>query len=97
MANDRSTDKAVNNEATTLTRRNLLELAGMAVASVAFPRIAGATQEAAPPAAAPAKAAAETVSPVMTKLSSYMSEAGDRDLPAEVVGKTKQHILDTLA
>jgi len=33
----------------------------------------------------------------MERLSAYMSEAGSRALPAEVVEKTKQHILDTLA
>jgi 2-methylcitrate dehydratase PrpD len=33
----------------------------------------------------------------MAKLSSYMSEAGGRDLPPEVVEKAKHHILDTFA
>jgi len=33
----------------------------------------------------------------MEKLSTYMSEAGERELPDEVVEKAKQHILDTLA
>jgi len=33
----------------------------------------------------------------MTKLSSYMSEAGGRPLPEEALDKTKQHILDTFA
>jgi len=33
----------------------------------------------------------------MERLSVYMSEAGSRSLPAEVMEKTKQHILDTLA
>jgi 2-methylcitrate dehydratase PrpD len=33
----------------------------------------------------------------MERLSAYMSEAGSRSLPEEVVEKTKQHILDTLA
>jgi 2-methylcitrate dehydratase PrpD len=41
--------------------------------------------------------AAETVSPVMQRLSSYMSEARERALPEEVVEKTKHHMLDTLA
>jgi len=39
----------------------------------------------------------QAVSSVMERLSAYMSEAGSRTLPAEVVEKTKQHILDTLA
>ena len=44
-----------------------------------------------------AKAATDTVSPVTGRLSTYMSEAANRDLPDEVVEKTKHHILDTLA
>src|SRR5256714_13227577 len=41
--------------------------------------------------------AAHGVSPVMDKLSKYMSEAGERALPDEVVEKAKHHVLDTLA
>jgi len=37
------------------------------------------------------------ISPVMAKLSTYMSEAGSRALPDQVVQETKYHILDTLA
>ena len=37
------------------------------------------------------------VSPVMARLSAYMAEAAMRPLPAEVIEKTKHHILDTLA
>jgi 2-methylcitrate dehydratase PrpD len=37
------------------------------------------------------------ISHVMLKLSTYMSEARDRELPEAVVEKTKQHILDTIA
>lgn len=40
---------------------------------------------------------AQPPSPVMAKLSSYMSEAGNRALPADALEKTKQHILDTFA
>src|SRR5207302_3824622 len=36
-------------------------------------------------------------SPIMEKLSSYMSQAGTRPLPEEVVEKAKHHILDTFA
>jgi 2-methylcitrate dehydratase PrpD len=47
---------------------------------------------------APAAAsAAPAISPVMETLSSYMSNAGARPLPADVAEKTKQHILDTFA
>jgi 2-methylcitrate dehydratase PrpD len=41
--------------------------------------------------------AAEPASPVMTRLSAYMSEAAGRALPGDVIEKTKHHILDTLA
>jgi 2-methylcitrate dehydratase PrpD len=41
--------------------------------------------------------AIESVSQVMAKLSTYMSEAGGRALPDEVVEKAKHHILDTFA
>ena len=37
------------------------------------------------------------ISPVMTKLSTYMSEAAAHALPDEVVEKAKHHILDTFA
>ena len=42
-------------------------------------------------------ATGQGISPVMEKLSAYMSEAGSRALPVEVVAKAKEHILDTLA
>jgi 2-methylcitrate dehydratase PrpD len=41
--------------------------------------------------------AAEPPSPVMTRLSTYMSAAQDRALPADVIEKTKQMVLDTFA
>src|SRR5207248_2047926 len=45
-----------------------------------------------------ARIAAETpVSQVMTRLSTYMSEAAAHALPDDVVEKTKHHILDTFA
>jgi len=65
-----------------LSRRALLQRAGWTAAAAAFPS---------------ALFAAESVSPVMAKLSAYMSEAGGRDLPPEVVEKAKHHILDTFA
>jgi 2-methylcitrate dehydratase PrpD len=37
------------------------------------------------------------ISPVMARLSAYMSEARDRPLPAEAIEATKHHVLDTLA
>ena len=65
-----------------LSRRGLLQRAGWTVAAAAFPG---------------GLFAAESVSPVMAKLSAYMSEAGGRALPEEVVEKAKHHILDTFA
>jgi 2-methylcitrate dehydratase PrpD len=41
--------------------------------------------------------AADQISPAMTRLSAYMSEARGRALPEEVVEKTKHHVLDTIA
>ena len=35
--------------------------------------------------------------PVIERLSEYISAAADAELPAEVVDKTKQHVLDTIA
>ncbi len=41
--------------------------------------------------------AADSVSPAMARLSSYMSEARNRALPDEVAEAAKHHILDTFA
>src|SRR2546425_2141671 len=74
-----------------VTRRSVLERAAWAVAAATTVR------------ARPVAAAAHAVAPagddpgVIGKLSAYMSEAGDRDLPADAAEKTKHHILDTLA
>jgi 2-methylcitrate dehydratase PrpD len=45
----------------------------------------------------PALLAEESVSPVMAKLSAYMSEASSRALPGDILEKTKHHILDSFA
>jgi len=74
---------SVNCEGTNLTRRSLLQHAGWAIAAAAFP--------------GRAKLIAQDVSPVMARLSAYMSAAGERALPDEVIEKTKQHTLDTIA
>jgi len=65
----------------TPTRRGALKTAGGFLAAAAFP----------------AGAAETPVSQVMTRLSTYMSEAATHALPDEVVEKTKHHILDTFA
>ena len=41
--------------------------------------------------------AAPAISPAMSTLSAYMSEAGARAIPGEAAEKAKEHILDTLA
>jgi 2-methylcitrate dehydratase PrpD len=66
---------------TGVTRRGVLKTAGSFLA-------AGAVR---------AKAAEAPVSPVMTRLSTYMSGAASHALPDDVVEKTKHHILDTFA
>src|SRR6202453_2061279 len=48
-------------------------------------------------AAVPLRAATSSLSPVMARLSSYMSEAASQPLPEEALEKTKEHILDTFA
>jgi 2-methylcitrate dehydratase PrpD len=65
------------------TRRNLLRAMTWALVGSAAPfRLARA---------------ADAISPAMTRLSTYMSEAGSRSLPDDVIEITKHHVLDTLA
>lgn len=66
-----------------LNRRRLLQGAACAAAASAFPF-------------ARLFAADAAVSPVMAKLSAYISEASTRSLPPDVVEKAKHHILDTI-
>ena len=93
MGRDRDSNVLAGNCSTSLTRRGLFELAGLATAAAVLPARAGLGARPASPAAA----TGQPVSPVTEKLSTYMSEARSRALPDEVVEKTKQHILDTLA
>jgi 2-methylcitrate dehydratase PrpD len=75
-----------------LTRREFWALAGLAGAAAGLPparALAGARP--------PRVGDPQNVSAVMERLSAYMSEAASRELPAEVIEKTKQHLLDTLA
>src|SRR6202166_3019027 len=66
-----------------LSRRGLLQRAGWAAAVAGFSRVP--------------LLAADSVSPAMARLSSYMSDARNRALPNEVTEKAKHHILDTFA
>ena len=74
-----------------ITRRSLLELAGLAITAAAFPSSAAS----APPARQ--DKSPQAGGSVMNALSTYMSEAAKHPLPDEVTEKAKQHILDTLA
>ena len=66
-----------------LTRRCMLQVVGGTLTAAIFPKRLAVAGE--PP------------SPVITKLSEYMSEARNRSLPPEVLEKAKHHILDTFA
>jgi 2-methylcitrate dehydratase PrpD len=66
-----------------MTRRSVLQTMGGTLALGTLPR--GTAAAAAP------------TSPVMTTLSTYMSEAWNRALPNDVLEKAKHHILDTFA
>ena len=90
-----------------LSRRGLFQRAGLVIAAAALPAGAARAGQSTSASAMAATAAAgrspsppvgaQPVSPAMEKLSTYMSEAGNHALPDEVMQKTKQHILDTLA
>jgi 2-methylcitrate dehydratase PrpD len=83
MPRNRKAQMRVSNSGGNLSRRTLLQNAGWVIAGAAVaPRVL---------------TAADTISPVMTKLSTYMGEARNRELPPEVVEKAKRHTLDTLA
>ena len=90
MAKGPNTDASASDWGAFLTRRGLFQRAGLVIAAAALPPMAGIADPSASP-------AAEEISPVMAKLSAYMSEAQDRALPDETIEKAKEHILDTLA
>ena len=81
----------MNQRAETLSRRSLLKGASAIAASAA---LSGWCAE-----AERSDAPADTANhPDITgQLSTYMSEAADRELPPDVMEKAKQHILDTIA
>ena len=82
------------------TRRWLINASGAAILSNALPVTALYAQTAAAPAPGRAADAADdrnSVSPATAALADYVAKALDRELPAEVVARTKLHVLDTLA
>src|ERR1700680_2444860 len=83
MGRDRESHLPVEDFGTIFTRRGLLRCAAWISAAAALP--------------SEMEMAAEDVSPVMTALSTYMSEARNRELPDKVLQETKHHILDTIA
>lgn len=94
MSSDRRSQEPASNARAILTRRGLFELAGLAIASAVFPSSA-AIAELSPEQDQPLPSPPS--SPLIEKLSSYMSQAATRPLPDEVVEKAKHHILDTFA
>jgi 2-methylcitrate dehydratase PrpD len=95
MPRNRQDETLAKDKSATLTRRSLFELAGLAVAATAISPALPAEKplRSSVPTATPA----DSVGSVMTRLSTYMSEAGTKALPDEAAEKTKQHILDTFA
>lgn len=94
MSSNRGSQEPTPNARAILTRRSLFEWTGLAIASAVFPysvAIAEPSPEQDPPLPSP------PISPLMEKLSSYMSQAATRPLPEEVVEQAKHHILDTFA
>ena len=94
MAFDQWIREQDSNSCAPLTRRGLFEFAGLALASAVIPSRATASL---PSALQDEPLPSPTISPLMQKLSSHMSQAATRPLPEEVVEKAKHHILDTFA
>src|SRR5258708_13355614 len=83
MKNDPCADTPPKKKLSGLTRRSWLQSTGWIIAAGAFSRVT-------------AWAAAE-ISPVMEKLSTYMTEARNRELPEKAQRETGHHILDPVA
>ncbi len=82
------------------TRRWLINASGAAILSSAIPLTASHAQTAAAPApSAPTDATKDStpISRTTTALADYVANTLDRELPAQVVARTKLHVLDTLA
>jgi 2-methylcitrate dehydratase PrpD len=82
-AEEQCTEVKPESHAVSFTRRSLLQNSTLIAAASMLPRFAAA--------------AAQDISPVMEKLSSYMAEARNRALPDNIVQETAHHILDTIA
>jgi 2-methylcitrate dehydratase PrpD len=87
-----------------LSRRRLFKRTGLLIAAAAlhpagraWAAMAGLPDDILGDDDLPSDVRAPGVSPMMAKLSAYMSAAAGRALPEEVAEKAKQHTLDTLA
>jgi Cft2 family RNA processing exonuclease len=78
------------------TRRWLINASGAAIVSGAIP-VAAAGAQTASAASARAHGAEESVSAATATLADYVAKTLDRELPAEVIVRTKLHVLDTFA
>lgn len=79
-------------EPATITRRAMLQWSGLAISGAAFPASARSVVS-----FEQALNSQKSADSVVNELSAYMSEAANRRLPAEVLEKTRHHILDTFA
>ena len=79
------------------TRRWLINASGAAILSSAVPAAASAQTSAAPSASTHAAVDSTPISGATTALADYVAKTLDRELPAEVVARTKLHVLDTFA
>jgi len=75
-----------------LSRRNVLELAGLTIGAAVFPSSSTIGLH-----SMGQDKSAKFPGPVMGPLSAYMSDAANHPLPEEITEKAKHHILDTLA
>ena len=87
---------ARNEEKLQPTRRQIMEFAGCALAA-AYPIRAALADPAVPQQGGIKPTYPEPISDVMQRLSTYMSEARDKELPEQALEQTKWHVLDTLA
>ncbi len=76
MRDGRNKYRPPDNDRAILSRRSLLELAGLAAVTAAFPPVSVMAKP-----SASSGATAPGVGPVMEKVSAYMSEARGRALP----------------
>ena len=91
MRSEKKTDVLTSSKTRKLTRRRLMQSAGLAMAAGLVPLGRGwAAQDDSP------AAGGTGISPVMRRLSTYMSEAADRAVPDNVGEAARHHILDTV-